>query len=288
MVDARQRAALLEHGLIPSAEVLGEVAEQLICTHIARGYADASLRTLMAATYRAGRDRRYPLWWTPKHHVRITELPWVRAVAPWAADPVEQARSTLRTLGEVCVRVFPGAGLPNLTVRVLSGLARLAELPVPFAAEPPADSYSGMAAPEVLAAARTAAELLRGTVYERHHGIDYAAVRDLADARDRHGFALLCAERAGRPEQPQVSDPAVVAQAHVLTTSDLATLVVHAGLAPRGGWGGPARRAGRPASGTRRRADRRAPGRSPPRRRCRCRIVTWACCGRCDGRPGAW
>ncbi|MFB6478395.1 hypothetical protein ACFCXF_15695 [Streptomyces virginiae] len=164
MVDARQRAALLEHGLIPSAEVLGEVAEQLICTHTARGYADASLRTLMAATYRAGRDRRYPLWWTPKHHARITEPPWVRAVAPWAADPVEQARSTLRTLGEVCVRVFPGAGLPNLTVRVLSGLARLAELPVPFAAEPPADSYSGMAAPEVLAAARTAAELLRGTV----------------------------------------------------------------------------------------------------------------------------
>ncbi|MYV77591.1 hypothetical protein GT352_27215 [Streptomyces sp. SID1046] len=124
MLDARQRAALLEHGLIPSAEVLGEVAEQLICTHTARGYADASLRTLMAATYRAGRDRRYPLWWTPKHHARITELPWVRAVAPWAADPVEQARSTLRTLGEVCVRVFPGAELPNLTVRVLSGLAR--------------------------------------------------------------------------------------------------------------------------------------------------------------------
>ncbi|MFF4261630.1 hypothetical protein [Streptomyces virginiae] len=232
---------LLEHGLIPSAEVLGEVAEQLICTHTARGYADPALRTLMAATYRAGRDRRHPHRWTPKHHARITELPWVRAVAPWAADPVEQARSTLRTLGEACVRAFPGAGLPNLTVRMLSGLARLAELPVPLAAEPLADSYSGMAGPEVLAAARTAAELLRGTVYERYHGIDHTAVRDLADARDRHGFALLCAERAGRPEQPPASDPAVVAQAHVLTTSNLATLVVHAGLAPRGGWGGPAR-----------------------------------------------
>lgn len=217
------------------------MAEQLICTHTARGYADPALRTLMAATYRAGRDRRYPLWWTPKHHARITELPWVRALAPWAADPVEQARSTLRTLGEGCVRTFPGAGLPNLTVRMLSELARLAELPVPLAAEPLADPYSGMAGPEVLAAARTAAGLLRGTVYERYHGIDYAAVRDLADARDRYGFALLCAERAGRPEQPLVSDPGVIAQAHVLTTSDLATLVVHAGLAPRGGWGGPAR-----------------------------------------------
>ncbi|MFF4422302.1 hypothetical protein ACFY04_16215 [Streptomyces sp. NPDC001549] len=240
---------LLEHGLIPSAEVLGEVAEQLITTHTARGYADASLRTLIAATYRARRGRRYPLWWTPEHHARITGLPWVRAVAPWASDPVEQARSTLRMLGEACVRAFPGTGLPNLHVRVLSQLAQLAGLPVPFAAEPLADAYSGMADPAVLAAARTAAGLLRGTVYERYHGIDYAAVRELADAQDRYGFAQLCAERAGRPGQPLASDPAVIGQARILTTSNLATLVVHAGVTPRGGWEGAARGAFAAATG---------------------------------------
>ncbi|WP_405789615.1 hypothetical protein [Streptomyces sp. NBC_01367] len=240
---------LLEHGLIPSAEVLGEVAEQLIATHTARGYADASLRTLIAATYRARRGRRYPLWWSPEHHARITELPWVRAVAPWAADPVEEARSTLRMLGEACVRAFPGTGLPNLHVRALSGLAQLAELPVPFAAEPLADAYSGMADPAVLAAARTAAGLLRGTVYERCHGIDYAAVQELADAQDRYGFARLCAERAGRPGQPLASDPAVMEQARILTTSNLATLVVHAGVVPRGGWDGSARGAFAAATG---------------------------------------
>ncbi|GGS11034.1 hypothetical protein Snoj_14300 [Streptomyces nojiriensis] len=240
---------LLEHGVISSAEVLGEVAVQLIVTHTSRGYADASLRTLIAATYRARRDRRYPLWWSPEHHARISGLPWVRAVAPWAADPVEEARSTLRMLGEACVRAFPGAGLPNLHVRALSGLARLAELPVPFAAEPLADAYSGMADPAVLAAARTAAGLLRGTVYERYHGIDYAAVQELADARDRYGFARLCAERAGRPGRPLASDPAVVEQARILTTSNLATLVVHAGVVPRGGWEGPARGAFAAATG---------------------------------------
>ncbi|MFF4387353.1 hypothetical protein ACFY0G_11315 [Streptomyces sp. NPDC001552] len=217
---------LLEHGLIPSAEVLGEVAEQLIATHTARGYADASLRTLIAATYRARRGRRYPLWWSPEHHARITELPWVRAVAPWAADPVEEARSTLRMLAEACVRAFPGTGLPNLHVRALSGLARLAELPVPFAAEPLADARSGMADPAVL-----------------------AAVQELADAEDRYGFAQLCAERAGRPGQPLASDPAVMEQARILTTSNLATLVVHAGIAPRGGWEGPARGAFAAATG---------------------------------------
>ncbi|MGZ9934572.1 hypothetical protein ACXNSR_32350 [Streptomyces sp. NC-S4] len=240
---------LLEQGLVPSAEVLGEVAEQLVAAHTARGYADASLRTLLAATYRARRGRRYPLWWSPEHHARITALPWVRAVAPWAGDPVEEARSTLRTLGEACVRAFPGAGLPNLHVRALSGLARLAGLPVAFAAEPLFDTYGGMADPAVLTAARTAAGLLRGTVYERYHGIDYAAVLELADARDRYGFALLCAERAGRPGDSPANDPAVVEQARILTTANLATLVVHADVTPRGGWEGAARGAFAAATG---------------------------------------
>lgn len=43
---------------------------------------------------------------------------------------------------------------------------------------------------------------------------------------------------------------------------------------------------GRPAVGPHRRADRCAPRRPPPRGRHP--VVTWACCGRCDGRPGAW
>ncbi|MFG2977503.1 hypothetical protein ACGFYY_31515 [Streptomyces sp. NPDC048331] len=98
-------------------------------------------------------------------------------------------------------------------------------------------------------AARTAAALLRGTVYERYHGIDYAAVSALADAQDREGFARLCAERAGRPGQSLVSDPAVIEQARILTTSDLATLVVHAGIVPRGGWEGAARGAFTAATG---------------------------------------
>ncbi|MFG2989027.1 hypothetical protein ACGFZK_06945 [Streptomyces sp. NPDC048257] len=240
---------LLERGQIPSAEVLGEVAQQLVAAHTARGYADPSLRTLIAATYRARRNHRYPLWWTPEQHARITELPWVRAVAPWAADPVEQARSTLRTLGEACVQAFPGTGLPNLLVRQLSGLARLAELPVPFAAEPLADPYSGLATPDLLEAARTAADLLRGTVYERYYGIDYAAVRKLTGSQGRHAFAQLCAERAGRPGHPLASDPAVIEQARTLSTFNLATLVVHVGIAPRAGWDGLARGAFAAATG---------------------------------------
>ncbi|MFJ3961817.1 hypothetical protein [Streptomyces sp. NPDC090036] len=242
-------AALLEHGAIPSAEVLGEVAGQLIVTLTALGYADEALRTLIAATYRARGDRRYPLWWTPEQHARTTALPWVRAVTPGDAGPAEQARTALRMLGEVCVRAFPGAGLPNLLVLMLSRLARSAALPVSFAAEPFADSRSGMADPDVLGPARTAAGLLRGTVYERYYGIDYAEVLELADAGDREGFARLCAERAGRPGRPLAGDPAVVEQARILTTFNLATLVVQLDVAPRDGWGSSARGAFAAATG---------------------------------------
>ncbi|WP_051808685.1 hypothetical protein [Streptomyces sp. NRRL S-378] len=226
---------LLERGTVPSAEVLAELAARLIPGHTARGYADESLRRLMAALFGAP-SHRYPLWWSREHHARINGSPWVRAVAPWGDDPVEQARWTLRMLAEVCVRAFPGSGPSNLLVRVLAELVRQAELPVRLAAEPFADAYSGMATPELLSAAQAAAELLHGTVYERYHGIDYAAVRELVVAGDRHGFSRLCAARAGQPGLSPATDPAVMEQARVLTASPLATLVRDVGISPRAGW----------------------------------------------------
>ncbi|MEJ8640481.1 hypothetical protein WKI68_01635 [Streptomyces sp. MS1.HAVA.3] len=228
--------ALLERGAVPSAEVLSELSAQLIATHSAQGYADEALGALIAATYRPRGRGGYPLWWNLEHLAKIAELPWVRAVAPWGTDPVEHARSTMRMLGEVCVQAFPGAGLPNLLVLALSRLARPAKLPVPFLAEPFADAYSGAPSADLLAAAETAAELLHGTVYERYYGIDFAEVRDLAVAQDRAGFARLCAERAGRVGGSLATDPAVIEQARILTTFNLATLVRHVGIAPRGGW----------------------------------------------------
>ncbi|MFE1825495.1 hypothetical protein [Streptomyces yangpuensis] len=226
---------LLELGAVPSAEVLAEVAARLIPGHTALGYADESLRRLMAAMYGAA-SQRYPLWWSHRHHARISGSPWVRAVAPWGNDPVEQARSVLRMLAEVCVQAFPGSGPPNLFVLVLAALVRQAELPVRLAAEPFTDAYSGMATPELLAAAHSAAELLDGTVYERYHGIDYAVVRELVAAGDRHGFSLLCAARAGQPGLSPATGPAVVEQARILTASPLATLVRDVGIVPRAGW----------------------------------------------------
>ncbi|MEV6676489.1 hypothetical protein AB0N09_06400 [Streptomyces erythrochromogenes] len=232
---------LLQSAAVPSAEVLGEVAGQLIAAHPAQEYADEALGRLVAAVYRAGRSHRYALWWSREHHERIAALPWVRAVAPWGPDPSVEARAMLRMFAEECVEAFPGAGLPNLLARALSGLAPLAGLPVPFLTEPFADAYSGRTSPDLLPAARAAAELLSGTAYERYHGIDYAEVLRLAAARDHEGFAKLCAERAGRPGRPLAVDAAVIEQARILTTFNLATLVRYAGVSPRTGWDGAAR-----------------------------------------------
>uniref|UniRef100_A0AAU2JYV6 Uncharacterized protein n=1 Tax=Streptomyces sp. NBC_00049 TaxID=2903617 RepID=A0AAU2JYV6_9ACTN len=239
---------LLERGTFPSAETLAEAAEQFLALHTVAGYADASLRTVMAAMYRTRRGHRYP--WDRERHARLTDAPWVRALGRRNPDQAAAARHALRTLGELAVRAFPGAGLPNRLALSLTDLAARAGLPADagLLTEPFADAHKARLSPEVLPAARTAAELLRGTPYERLHGIDYAAVRDLAVAGDEAGFARLCAERAGRPSESctqdvraLASDPAVIEQARILTTFNMAVLVRHLGIAPQEGWGALAR-----------------------------------------------
>ncbi|MFF3619477.1 hypothetical protein [Streptomyces sp. NPDC002467] len=238
---------LLERGAIPSAEVLAELASQVIATYEAQGYADASLRTLIAAAHRSSRPR-YTGYWIPEYHVVVSELPWIRAVDPWHRhERAARARATLTRLAETSLAAFPGTGLPVLLLCALSRIAGRAELPTELLLEPFADDFSGAASRLVLDAARHAAELLRGTVYERYYGIDFAAVRDMAEADDREGFTRLCADRAGRPvlvPQPAhwrarpalTRDPAVIEQARILTTFNLATLVREAGVSPEPGW----------------------------------------------------
>ncbi|MFJ3855960.1 hypothetical protein ACIPRL_07010 [Streptomyces sp. NPDC090085] len=231
---------LARSGAIPSAEAFAEVAAQLVASHPALGHRDEALGRVVAAVYAAGRSRRHALWWSAQHGERIAALPWMRAVAPWGDDSPAQARSVLRLVVETCVEAFPGAGIPNSLVQVVSPLAEAGGLGVPLLREPFAARYDGTVSPELLGAAADAAGLLRGTVYERHHRIDYAAVLELVAAGDREGFAALCAERAARPGGSLATEPAVAEQARILTTFNLATLVRRAGIAPPGGWQGAA------------------------------------------------
>lgn len=254
---------LVERGVVPSAEVLAELVPQLVAATTASAYGDETLRALMAANYRAFRNRRSLLLLNLERQVRVEELPWVRAVSGQRATvpgkPDEQgALTVLRQLGELAVQAFPGTVLPNPLVRELGVLGRQCDLGVPFVEELAADIFMGTFSPKFLKSARVAAELLRGTLYERYYGIDYAAIRNLAiaetgealsrsyGARTSPGFARLCTERAGTASGSDswsvAANGKVIEQAQILTTHNLATLVHRVGIAPQPGWSDLARR----------------------------------------------
>ncbi|MGW6271785.1 hypothetical protein [Streptomyces sp. NPDC055060] len=261
-------STLVERGVIPSAEVMAELVPQLVGITTGQQYSDVSLRRLMSANYRAFRNRRSLLLLNYERQVRVEELPWVRAVSGQRGEPERNgptadgspgneadhgsALSVLRQLGELAVQGFPGTILPNPLIRELDVLARQADLRAPFVEELAADIFMGSFTPKFLRAARVAAEVLGGTLYERYYGIDYAALRDLAivetsdslkrpyGARTSPGFTKLCVERAlgadrsGAPARSWsvAANGMVIEQAHILTTHNLAVLTRHADIAP--------------------------------------------------------
>ena len=268
-------STLVERGVVPSAEVLAELVPQLVADTTARSYDDKALRILMAANYRAFRNRRSLLLLNLERQVRIEELPWVRAVAAQRGDGTAEAALLLRQLGELAVRGFPGTILPNPLVRELGVLTRQSKLGAPLVEELAADIFMDAFGPKFLVAAGIAGELLGGSLYERYYGIDYAAIHDLtiaegavqagelaggsdkagAGPHTSPGFARLCAERAAAassaPAGPKsgsasgswvAANGKVIEQSQILTTHNLATLVHRVGIAPEPGWADLARR----------------------------------------------
>ncbi|MEW2355528.1 transcriptional regulator [Spirillospora sp. NPDC029432] len=241
---------LVERGVVPSAEVMAELVPQLVAWTTAQSYADAPLRTLMAAVYRAFRDRRSLLLLNLEGQVKLTELPWVRAAHEHrlpGGGAHAGARDALVRLGDLALRAFPGTILPNPLVRELDALARSASIQVPLTEELAADIFMGAFSGKFLDAAKLAADLLEGTLYERYYGIDYAAVRSIGDTRWRgrfatptsRSFAELCAERAGATSLRSyraAENGMVIEQAQILTTHNLAALVHPIGVDPEGGW----------------------------------------------------
>ncbi|GAB3988533.1 hypothetical protein GCM10029978_111170 [Actinoallomurus acanthiterrae] len=234
---------LVERGVVPSAEVLAELVPQLVAVTTAEAYEDAALRTLMAAVYRAFRNRRSLLLLNLEHQVRLEELPWVAAVTRYRSTKGgEQARTALVRLGELALQAFPGTILPNPLIQELSALARQARLDVPFTEELAADIFEHAFTPKVVRAARLAADVLEGTLYERYYGVDYAAIREL-DGPD--AFAALCGDRAGGRTGGSwvAANGMVIEQSQILTSHNLAALVHPIGVDPAGGWPELARRA---------------------------------------------
>jgi hypothetical protein len=205
--------ALIERGIITSADTLAQVLPQLTATIRAAGIADPQLRHLYAGIYRAFRRRRSLLLLNFEQQVQIEELPWVAAIDRFRHDNLstrELARQTLSEVVLLTLTAFPQAIIPNKLLQELRALAKTARLDLPLVDELAADIFMGDFATSFTRAAKHAADLLEGTLYAAYYGIDYRQVRNLPDQpvvkrrwfkpdRGHAGerFISLCETRAG-------------------------------------------------------------------------------------------
>lgn len=229
--------ALVQRGIITSGETLARVLPQITSGLRSLGVTDPALRHLYAALYRAFRRRRSLLLLDLQSQVRLEELPWVAAIERFRSDTPSARDLALQTLEELsllAVTAFPQATLPNKLLQELKALATAAGLQLPLVEELAADIFMGEFSPKYLAAARTAARLLQGTLYARYYGIDCPQLAGLQDEpaappRDRSRpspFAALCTLRADVPATgwSVAANGMVIEQQQILTTQNLAVL----------------------------------------------------------------
>ena len=233
--------ALVDAGVIPSGEVLARVIPQLTGHIGAAGIADPSLRRLYAAAYRAFRRRRSLLLLQYASQVKLDELPWIAALAPFRADTGETrgtARAVLDRVTRLAITAYPQVILPNKLLQEIRALAIQAAVDLPIVDEIASDIFMGGFTVKYLRAAQQAAALLRGSLYERYYGIDYRRIERIDDVRSEHGtkrsaaFDELCRQRAGvDPSRWSVAaNGMILEQEQILTTHNLAPLSAALGL----------------------------------------------------------
>lgn len=168
-------------------------------------------------------------------------------------NPKENLAILRTALQDVLEGRRPSRLLQHAVDSMVAKRARQAGLAVPLVEELAADIFMGSFSAKFRDAALPAADVMEGGLYARYCGIDYAAVRDLADAplgerfgtRVCEGFTALCRRRAGIRERrwSVPSNGMLIEQAQILTTHNLAALVRPIGLSPSPGRPDPARRA---------------------------------------------
>jgi len=172
----------LQRGQIPSMDVAAKLFDQIIGTLSSHGVSDVTLRRLSGAMFTAFRRRRSLLLLNLESQVQWKELPWVPALeaacssARRGAGDNEQMRDLLGFVARLCLVRWPGSLVPNKMVSTINALAGQAELQTVCPSWPglteelAADIFMGRFQPRWELHARTAEELLRGTLYDAYYG----------------------------------------------------------------------------------------------------------------------
>lgn len=236
---------LVEKKAITSGETLARVLPQLTAATSAAGIAEPRLRRLYAALYEAFRKRRSLLLLNLQSQVRLSELPWVAAIAEFRIESKDQrarARLTLEQLLALAFTAFPHIILPNKLLQEIRALVERAGLALPIVDEVAADIFMGQFTEKYLRAAQLAAPLLTGSLYETYYGLAYEKVRRIDDvqsarsggAATSRAFLQLCCQLAGEPVDARggsvASNGRILEQAQILTTHNLAPLFDRLGL----------------------------------------------------------
>jgi hypothetical protein len=228
-------ASLVAERQLSSAEAMAMVVPAVTARVRAAQIDNVELRRVYAATYLAFRRRRSLLLLDLASQVRLSELPWISAIEPWVgSDDASRAaaRDTLVELSSVALQSFPATILPNRLVKEMRVLGSAAGLTLPLVDELAADIFMGQFSAVFLRAAKVAAQLLGGSLYEGYFGIPYAEVAALDDvdrsgrAQVSSGFAAVCNALAmhANGASPVVRNGAVIEQAQIVTTHNLAVL----------------------------------------------------------------
>ncbi len=152
----------------------------------------------------------------------------------------ELARQTLQEVTRLVLVSFPHALVPNKLLQELRALIVQAKLDIPLVDELAADIFMGEFSGKFVRAAKQAAQLMSGTLYQTYYGIDYEQVLQLREPEQKKlrswfsrpgplpdDFAALCSSRAG--VRYSGWDPAIngmiIEQQQILTTQNLAPLL---------------------------------------------------------------
>ena len=229
---------LVARGIVTSSESVALLLPHLTAQLRAGGIDQVEVRRLYECVYSAFRRRRSLLLLDLESQVRLDELPWISALAPWIGYDEESrraAREAMRQATRLVIESFPQTILPNRLVRELRALASASGERIPLVDELAADIFMDTFSEVYLRAAQAAAPVIGGTLYHRYFGLPLDRVLALDDIRsdrwgttESPGFAALCEELAGvehRAEWSPARNGAIIEQAQILTTHNLAPLL---------------------------------------------------------------
>ena len=224
---------LLARHYIPSLEVLATCTAPLVAEALRESTTDASVGELYRQTYLAFARRRSLLLFNYASQVRLAELPWVTALD---VDDASQAqRAVAARLVRLAWRAFPERALPNPFLRRIAQLCHRegeAERDPPIVYEIAADIFMGGFTPAWVASATTAHALLADRFYGRYYSFLPEAPADPeAFAKTAHARTAEQRTNPGGAASPIAANGAVVEQARVLCSDNLAALAAAFGLA---------------------------------------------------------